>query len=309
MSKKVTGVLAGAAVVAGLIWVFMPRDAYGPPVEPDTAGSPLFLDFPPFLLPVDELESVWALERAALTPLDEASTELMSAVRRVSFAQGLLARSLFDGNLEELEDAYNAERRSWSEFRTGDDFLALGWAAHDSFEDALREVLRLASTTDTPLDDLLSNPLDPTIHAYYESCGDFLDIAETFGLVGPLGDLLVEPQFFTLLFRRMWATRMADHWSLDTYLPAIEGREFLRWRIEQGQVEASARLRMIEQFETEHGFTEYPVEFARAVALAEGGDLASARSVLDQGNAQDSPHPIIAEALQRLDEMEAAPIE
>ena len=309
MSNKVVGILGAAALVAGLVWVLMPRDAYEPEPDPETVEEPQTLDFPPFLLPVDELEATWDAERASLSALDDASRQFLNSVRRVSFGQGLLARSLFEGNLEELEDAYNTDRRAWAQFRTGEDFLALGWAAHGSFEDSLREVLRLASTTDTPLDALLGNPLDPTIHGYYEACGDFLDHAINFGLVGPEGDVLIEPQFFTVLFRRMWANRMADHWPPDSYLPAIEGREFLRWQIEQGQVAAVARLRMIDQFETEHGFTQYPVVFAQAVVHAQADDLAGARAALESATAEDAAHPLVVDALTRLEQIEASAAE
>lgn len=307
MSKSIAGFVVAGVLIAGLVWVFAPRDQGPDPLAPDTeipipvfdADGPL-VDFPPFLLPVEDLRATWEAERAALGSIDDASRSLIDSGRRVNFAQGLMARSLFEGDFDALRDAHNAERRAWAEFKTGEDFLALGWTAHDAFEDALREVLRLASTTDTALDDLLRNPLDPTIHAYYEACGDFLDHAMRFELVGPNGQVWVQPEFYTLLFRRMWVNHMRDHWMPDAVLPGLESREFLRWQLEHGEVALAARLNLIEEFEEEHGFTEYPVSFARAVAHVLADDNSGAREILDAAVESGETHPLILDAVERL---------
>lgn len=315
MSNKVVGFLVIAGFIGGLAWVFVPRDAPSP-VDEDVAtdvhvdgASPegaAIIDFPPFVLPVDELNAIWAAERESAVAADDEARALIDAMRRVDFATALMSRGLFEGDLEALRTAYDDERRRWAHVRTGEEFLSLGWTAHQSFEAALREILRLASTTDTQLDDLLKNPLEPTVHAYYESCGAFLDHALRFNFVGPTGEVLIQPEFFTLLFRRMWVMRMRDQWMPETVLPGLELREFLRWQLEHAEVALPARLNLIEEFELEHGFTDYPASYARAVAHVLADDPDTARAILESAVAEGESHPLVVDGIARLEAVEGS---
>ncbi len=284
-----------AGLVGGLLWVLLPSDTFK---FPDLGGEEL--DFPGFELPVHDLTTLWEAEKRNSADTRPDSLGLLEAIRRVNFAHGLTNQGMFEGDVEALEEDLHDRRHRWAEFRTGGDFLHLGWQAQARFENDLRQLLRLANTTDTRLDDLLANPLDSTIHAYFESCGDFLDHARAFGLIGPTGQVLVQPEFFTLLFRRMWANRMSDHWVPDTVLPAIESEEFLRWRVEDGGLELAERLRLIDRFETEFGYDDYPADFARAVVYAQADDTASAREAMLSASVADPTNPLVIAGLNTL---------
>ncbi|MFT6400293.1 MAG: hypothetical protein ACJAYU_005064, partial [Bradymonadia bacterium] len=195
-AKPLFLLVAFAGLIGGLLWVLMPNDTF----DFRSMGQDE-LDFPPFELPVNALSTEWEIEKRNSADTRPDSMGLLEAVRRVNFAHGLTNQGMFEGDVEALEQDFHDRRHRWAEFRSGAEFLHLGWQAHARFETALRELLRLANTTDTRIEDILRNPLDPTVHSYFESCGDFLEHANAFGLIGSTGEVFVQPEFFTLLFR------------------------------------------------------------------------------------------------------------
>lgn len=271
------GVAALAVIGALALWVARGTNggvAPTPAAELTEAGP---VDFPPFILPLDALTPTWDAERAAATEPDAAGAALIDALHRDNYATGVGARGLFEGDASMLRADLDARRRAWTSGRTIEDYRHLSWAAYAPFESALTELLRMAQTTHTPLEELLADPLLTQSHAYYEGCGDFLDAALQYGIVGATGELNVQPEMILIFFRQRWAWSAREIWPIDQILPGLEQQAMMRWRIEDGGLALEARLALIRRFDTEHGFTAYPASFARAVAYADAGDMTAAQ--------------------------------
>lgn len=298
-SRIFAAVVLVATIGAAVVWI---RGGGGPePADgPDSAGPDLSgLVFPPFVLDVETLAPIWDAERADLPPLDEASVALLDAWHRDNFATGVSARGLFEGDPAPIRQALEQRRREWAALRTAEDFRRLGWHAYASFEEALTGLLRMANTTGTRLDDLLADPLQPDVHAYYEACGDFLLGAMQHGIVGPVGELHVQPELILVMFRYRWMHEGSETFPTETPLPGPELREFLRWRVENAELSPAARLALISRYEREFGFTAYPAAFARAVTHARGGESERALASLREALAEAPDNELVAEAARR----------
>lgn len=302
--KQLAAIVAVLAVLLGAaLWIARGSGTTAP--TPDGSGamdaaSVLDLDFPPFVLDVDALAPTWDAERDSLRELEQVDAELLAAWQRQNYATGVAARDLFEGDAALLRSDFEARRRAWAAMRTADEYLALGWEAYGRFESALTELLRFARMTDTPLADALGDPLLPVVHAYYESCGDFLDGAMQFGLVGPTGELNVQPELILVMFRYRWMWDASEIWPAENALPGLELREFLRWRIEDAALSPDARLALIERYTSEFGFERYPVEFARAVAHAKSGNAEAALDALRAARGASPDNPIVIDAWSRI---------
>ena len=271
-------------------------------VAPSGPEGAMELEFPEFRLDTAPLVEAWDAERAVPFEGSDAEASLLDAWHRANFAEGLSARGLFEGDLGALVSDLDRQRREWSQLKTSEQWLRLGWEAFRSFERGLGDLLRLAETTDTDLNALLDDPIQPIVHQYYEACGGFLENALAFGMVGPTGEMHVQPELFVLLFRYRWAWQAQDTYPTTTSLPSRELAAFTRWRFEDAQMDFQARMRLIHQYEREYGFDglAYPIEYALAVALAKGGQDERARESLVAALAADPENEIVRAAAARL---------
>lgn len=278
----VAAALLAVGAIGVLAWVVLggpqPEPVDGAATASDRADAALSFD--PFVV-APAVVATWPEDVAAIhITLDDDERSLLEAWQRANVVRALQARDLFEGEADEVLQAWTSAIHRADQEAMDRTVERVGWAAFAVFRDALTELLRKAQLTQTPLPVLLSDPTDITAQQAYEGCGDFIDFALEQGLIGLHGERLADDATLTLVFRYRWLQAFTGRLPIDQRMPGEELREFRRWRLEDAKVPLDARLRFIDAYGDSYGWTDAERRHARAIAYAEAGDLTRAEEVL-----------------------------
>lgn len=227
------------ALLVGILWwgISAPKpdtrataESSGLPDE--TAALPSDMEFPPIERYVEPLRSTFEgqPERVAASAL-ESQLGLVTAYWQANASEALAAAVAGSTPVHRFE---TEALRYITEYGI-DAYRDAAWLAWPRFERELRALLERAHAEQRSISSLLSDPTDPSAHAYQEACGDFHVFALSTGLITEQGALTVPPQLVTALFLYRWNQLVSQIVPVEQSLPPVVVQAVLRWRIEVAQ--------------------------------------------------------------------------
>jgi hypothetical protein len=276
-ATRSTKLFVAAVVVATsllALWVF--RGGQQPTQGEAPAELPAALRLPPLEPDSPKLQATWdedarlARERGE-RPEDAA---LLSEFEALNRANLLASRGGPPVPLDQTR-SFARNFRNWFGQSGVEGLRALSVPAWERFEAGFVSLQqRAADMQRTPLS-LLAKPEDPSMAAYADACGEFLDMAVTLGLADSAGVWTAPDTFRRILFRYRWMSQAREQRPLDELVTPAELDAFWRWRAERAPgVSRDARMRYVDDVVRSRGdYFGVDAGLARAAVLAARGEF------------------------------------